>query len=47
MEFGSLKIGMTFVDNGPCMWVVEVEEQHIDLIDQMCKYKIVDQKKKT
>jgi len=32
-----IKIGMTFADDGQCMLVVEVEEHHSDLVDQMCE----------
>jgi len=47
MELGLREIGMTYVDDGPCMWMVEVEEHHSDLVDQMCKEETVDGKKKT
>jgi len=47
MEPGSREIGMTSVDDGPCMWMVEVEEHHSDLVDQMCKEETVNGKKKT
>jgi len=47
MELGLLKIGMTFADDDQCMWVVEVEEHHNDLVDQMCEQKIVVGKKKS
>jgi len=47
MELGLREIGMTYVDDGPCMWMVQVEEHHSDLVDQMCKEETVDGKKKT
>jgi len=47
MEPSSLEIGMTFAYDGRCMWVVEVEEHHSDLVEQMCEQKTVARKKKS
>ena len=47
MELGLREIGMTYVDDGPSMAMVEVEEHRSDLVDQMCKEETMDGKKNT